>query len=235
MKKPKKITVKFFINTHLQPIEIDGEICRPLYAQITYNRKNTQIKCFYGWYYKDYEQVVSTESELLSFEESIFKKSVAYELSKLGENFGLKGLGKKYEIYCTSIHSIFNTYLKLRLKNIISSAKPSKFLEVLHLDNSDLSFFILYEAAQKLFYNLSEIMTEDFLAEIEMYRIYYQFYQEVLDNNQYGFPVVIDWLNGSHPDFLENKLKNVYSKTPEKIETFMKTIHKIVRTRVEMS
>jgi len=171
----------------------------------------------------------------LRFEEKIFKKSVEYELNTLGDNFRLKGLGKKYEIYCTSIHTIFNTYLKLRLKNIISAAKPSKFLDVLNLDKTALSFFILYEAAQKLFYNLSEIMTEDFLAEIEMYRLYYQFYQKTLDNNHYEFPVVIDWLNGSHSHFLESKLKKIYPTNPEKIEKFIKAIQKIVRTRVEMS
>ena len=141
MKKPKKITVKFFLNENLQPIQVDGERFYPLYTQVTYDRKNTQIKCAYGWYYRDLKHVREIEPHLLPFEEKVLKKSVTHELSLQGDSFRLKGLGKKYENYGLSIHSLFNNYLKIRFKTILKEAKPQKFLEVINLDKNQLDFF----------------------------------------------------------------------------------------------
>lgn len=232
MKKPKKITVKFFLNTNLKSIEKSDGNYRPLYAQITYDRKNTQIKCNYGEYYRSLEQIKTEEPNLLGFEEKIFKRSVVYELGLKGDEFRLKGLGEKYENYCLSIHALFSSYLKLRFKNILKQAQPARFLDVLSLDKTGTDFFTIYEASLRLFDNMNDLIAQDFKEEMEIYQIYYQLYESLLTaEKKYLFPVVIDWLEGSHPIDLEKKLKET---RPDLQEKALNLISKIITTKLEL-
>ncbi|GAB4398817.1 MAG: hypothetical protein OHK0053_18090 [Microscillaceae bacterium] len=232
MKKPKKITVKFFLNRNLKHLDIDGLEHFPLYAQITYDRKNTQIKCQYGWFYKDLHQVQEQSPHLLPLEEGIFRRVVEYELKQQGEEFKLKGLGRKYEYYSLSIHQLINSYLKLRLKNFIHRAQPQKFLEVLNLEKPNLDFFTIYEASEKLFDNLTGILDKPFLEEMEIYRVYTKFYEKELAPNAFNFPVVIDWLDGSHRHHLEQKLNKHFAQQPGETEKCLKFIHGIISTKI---
>jgi hypothetical protein len=235
MKKPKKITVKFFLNKNLQEIIIDGEICYPLYAQITYDRKNTQIKCTYGAYYKSLEMAKKENIHLFVFEEHLFKRVVNHEISRFGDEFRLKGLGKKYDDYSLSIHYLFNNYLKMRLKEAIQKdAKPNKYLEVLNLERSNLDFFTLFEASQRLFDNLSSIIRPDFQEEINLYRLYYEWHEPSLHNNRYEFPVVMDWLDGSHIKTLAQKLDKIFEGDKSKVEKNLQIIQKIITSKLEL-
>jgi hypothetical protein len=235
MKKPKKITVKFFLNKNLQPINLHGELAYPLYNQITYDRKNTQIKCTYGNYYKSLEQAKRDSPYLFAFEEKILKRSVSYEISKLGDEFRLKGLGRKYDHYSLSIHTLFNNYLKMQLKDMLRrSAKPAHFLEVLHLEKDGLDFFVLYEAAQRLFDNLKEIIRPAIQEEMEVYRIYYQLYEPALKGNKYEFPVVIDWIDGTHIQQLKDRFAVAFAQDTARIERALTLIDKIIATKLEL-
>ncbi|MCB0568004.1 MAG: hypothetical protein KDD01_26840 [Phaeodactylibacter sp.] len=44
MAKQKKLSFKFFINTSLQPVVINGKAQFPLYVRVTYNRKSTSFR-----------------------------------------------------------------------------------------------------------------------------------------------------------------------------------------------
>lgn len=234
MKKPKKITVKFFLNKSLKEIIVQGEKYLPLYAQITYDRKNTQIRCSYGGFFRDLHQVNEKHPRLLSFEESIFKRSVENELKKWGDGFKLKGLGKVYESYSLSIHLLFNNYLKLSLKNLLQEAKPDKYLEVLHLEKTETDFFTVLEVCQKIFDNLEDIMDDKIKQEIELYKDYLAMYKVELEKPSYLFPIVIDWLDGSHPIALSKRLAKQYKDDIEKIRQINILIHHIVTTKVEL-
>lgn len=234
MKKPKKITVKFFLNENLKAIKKDDGEYFPLYTQITYDRKNTQIKCAYGWFYKTLNQVREEEPYLLPFEEKVLKRSVKYELSVRGDEFRLKGLGRKYENYCLSIHALFNSYLKIRFKEILRKAQPKKFLDVLNLDKSKIDFFTIYEASNRLFDNMKAIMVDEFQQEMEVYRVYVDLYKDALKDNKYGFPVLIDWLEGSHQKDLHEKLQAIYPSQEEQVTRCLNLIHKIVSTKLEL-
>ena len=234
MKKPKKITVKFFLNRNLQPIETEGSERHPLYTQITYDRKNTQIKCAYGWFYTNMDQVEEEDPHLLMFEENILKRSVQFELDKLGDNFRLKGLGRKYEKYCVSIHALFNTYLKARFKELLKNAQPEKFLEVLNIEKPNLDFFVIYDASQRLFDNMKDIIDPEFYEEMSIYQVYFDVYREALSDKKYEFPVVIDWLDGGHPKELETKLMLAYEGQSAKVEASIALINKIITTKLEL-
>lgn len=234
MKKPKKITVKFFLNNNLQEVKTDQGAAYPLYTQITYNRRNTQIKCYYGGYYVTLEEAQVKNRALLSFEEALFRKTVQYEINRQGNKFELKGLGKKYDTYCVGIHSLFNKYLKVRLKNMIYKATPADFLQVIDFDRSEADIETLYIVCQKLFDNLDAIFKSDFLEEVTLYKLYKRFYPLALDTTQYQFPVVIDWLNKSHVQDLTRKLNQHYKKDLDKVQESLSVINRIVLSRIEL-
>jgi len=239
MKKPKKITIKFFINNggeKFRPIIEGNRKLYPLYTQITYNRKNTQIKCHYAKsYYEGLEEVSEKDPYLLAFEERTFRKVMQYEIDRVGEeNVELKGVGDKYHKYCISTHVLFDVYLKSRLKSEALQAKPRRFTEVIDYDKKTLKFDTILEASKKLFDNFSDILSEEFKEEMKMYRLYHSLYEKDLKSPDYRFPLVIDWLNGSHTQELGTKLKEVIGHDSNHIDKFMQTIHRLVLTRIEM-
>lgn len=61
-----KITVKHYLNTRVSPMDCfdDGKLYYPIYVQITYNRKTTQIKSF--------TQIYVTESGYQNYQANIF-------------------------------------------------------------------------------------------------------------------------------------------------------------------
>src|SRR5262245_37524507 len=103
--KPKKVTLKFFVNQAVQPM-VDGKTKRyHLYVLLTYDEKNTMMRCHYGKYYTDLNEIDSVHYPgLLAMEDRIINKTIAYELSERQEDFDLKGIYKKYEQYSVGIN-----------------------------------------------------------------------------------------------------------------------------------
>lgn len=234
MKKPKKITIKFFLNKNLHALDPsvpESDKAYPLYTQITYDRKNTQIKCVYGWYYRTMEQVWEEQPFLLPFEEKILRRSVTHELQRMGLDFRLKGLGRKYDSYALSIHALVNSYIKMRFRTFLSRAQPARFLDTINTDARKIDFTVLHEAAQRLFDNLEELLPQEFHREVEIYEAYKAFYKEELNNNKYQFPVVIDWIAGEHEAELRQKFRQ---EKPALEEEGIKLIAKIIRTKLEL-
>ena len=60
---------------------------------------------------------------------------------------------------------------------------------------------------KKLFDNLKQITPDDFKKEMDIFKTYHDLYAKSLTDKQYLFPVVIDWLDGSHQKNLEEKTK----------------------------
>lgn len=236
MKKPKKITVKFFLNKNLHTVSWDNDWGYPLYTQITYDRKNTQIKCTYGWFYKTIEQVKQDDVHLLPFEEKVLKRTVEHELSIHGDEFKLKGLGKKYDHYSLSIHALFNTYLKMRLKDMLKQAEPAKFLDILHIDKPKVDFFVLYEASQCLFDNFDKLIHKNLKEEMDIYQLYHQLYADAVANTEkkYLFPVVIDWLDGSHLKKLAEQFDDYFKQDKAMVTKALDLIDKIIQTKLQL-
>ncbi|WP_026999438.1 hypothetical protein [Eisenibacter elegans] len=236
MKKPKKITIKFFLNEHIKPIDTPQGIAYPLYCQITYNRKNTHIKCNYGGYYTSMESIQETQPKLLPFEEYIFRQMMDYEVGQHGELLDMKGLGTKYDRYSVSIHALFSHHLKARLQSETLQAQPQEFVEVLNYHKKTLSFQILLRAAEKLFDDLPGLLSPEFHEEITLYQHYYELYKTTLDQAEtdYGFPLIIDWVTGTHPRQLETLLQTRFDQEPELIKKMMTTIHRLVCTKLEI-
>lgn len=236
MKKPKKITIKFFLNLNLQPIKINAdEEGYPLYMQITYDRKNTQIKCRYGAFYTNIDAVKKNENALLNFEEYLLRRVATYELEKLELAFQLKGLGNTYDAYSLSIYRLFNSYLKMRIKSVLRQAKPKEFLEIFNLDKPNTAFEIIMQASERLFDNFNALLEQEIKEEIQLFEIYKEICKDILIKNEYKFPIIMDWLDGSHQAFITKKIKekqNIdFSNKEAKI---IELLQKIITTKLEL-
>ncbi|TAH28275.1 MAG: hypothetical protein EAZ06_10660 [Cytophagales bacterium] len=236
MKKPKKITIKFFLNLNLQPIKINtNEEGYPLYMQITYDRKNTQIKCRYGAFYTNIDAVKKNENALLNFEEYLLRRVATYELEKLELAFQLKGLGNTYDAYSLSIYRLFNSYLKMRIKSVLRQAKPKEFLEIFNLDKPNTAFEIIMKASERLFDNFNALLEQEIKEEIQLFEIYKEICKDILIKNEYKFPIIMDWLDGSHQAFITKKIKDKqnidFSNKEAKI---IELLQKIITTKLEL-
>ncbi len=236
MKKPKKITIKFFLNTNLHAIVINkNEEGYPLYMQITYNRKNTQIKCRYGEFYQNLEIVKKEQSALLLFEEHLLRRVTVHELERLEVSFQLKGLGDTYDGYSLSIYRLFNSYLKMRVKAILREAKPKEFLEIFNLDKSNTAFETIIQAAERLFDNFKTLLEPEIKEEIKIFELYKEICKDILIKNDYKFPIIMDWLDGTHQLFITKKMKEkLQDKYEIEEQKMIKLLQKIITTKLEL-
>jgi hypothetical protein len=239
MTKPKKITVKFFLNKNLQPQKLKKEGDRrsvstyPLYIQVIYNRANTQFKSFYGDYYSDLSKVDDENMSgpgLLKFEEHIIRKIVEYETEKQGEKFDLKTITKKYESYCQSIEGLLNEYLKGKLKRILFKTKPYEYAQIFNYSDSKVESLLIYKAAKSLYDNFEKSIPKDFIEEMRIYEDFTKAYFHT--KFSYNFPVVIDWLDGSLRIDIEGKFKTVYKNDKKKVTKSLEILDNIILTKI---
>jgi hypothetical protein len=227
MKKPKKITVKFFLNKLVKPIKENRALTYPLYMLIIYNRKNTSIKSHYGRFYKNLEEVEKTHYPgFLAFEERIVKKTVEYEIARKGDTFDLKGLHDKYEKYCIGIDILFASYMKNSLWTMLIRCEPQKYAFALNFNEPNVEFATLYEMAQKLYKDFNKVVSREFKEEIEVYSSFMKLYQGSFF--QYTFPTVIEWLDKSAEQDYRTKLKQIYKKDTDMIEKSLSVVNKVV-------
>ena len=231
--KPKKITVRFFLqkNVHPEATQHDGKkesAAYPLYLYVTYNRKNMQFKSNYGMFYTDMSDVEVWDKGLMAFEEKLIEKIIRYETSQLSDQdeYDMRGLKDKYEIYSTSIHMALEQYLKPKLR--MSILKTNNELQ--HALNLNTNYYHntvlrLYKVAGLVFDNFFKVLDKPLHEEIEAYKKLDQVLPRV---SKYDFPTVIDWLDGSYKKELKLFLNKVFKNKPEFISSIVKLIENAV-------
>lgn len=230
--RPRKVTIKFFLNKAVQP-EIEGRIKRyPLYTLITYDRKNTMLRCHYGKYYKDLDEVDKVHYPgLLAMEERIIQKTITYVMTERGYGFDLKGINKKYERYCIGVHELLETYLKNQLWNILIRLEPYEYAKALNFGDPNVSFDRLYKICKKIYNKFTSLQPKNFEREIEIYSIFSTIYQGSFFN--YTFPTVIEWLDNSAIESFTQHLKKNYNRNLADIKKSIGFIDRIVRGSLE--
>ena len=236
--KPKKITVRFFLQKKVHPDASTTENGKetpayPLYLYITYNRRNMQFKSNYGMFYTDMSDVEDADKGLMAFEEKLVTKVIRYETSLLPneDKYDMKGLKDKYEIYATSIHSALEAYLKPKLRSAILKTNN----ELQHALNLDTKYYHntvlrLYKVAGKGFDNFFQVIDKNLHEEIETY----QKFSKILPSaSRYDFPTVIDWLEGSYKKELNLFLMKVFKRKPELIAGIAKLIDRAVDGKIK--
>jgi len=223
MKKDKKITVKFFLNKLLDATTGDkGQKYYPLYIQVTYNRKNMQLKSKYGEYYEKIEEV---KKGLMEFEEKMLCKVIRYESSNIIGDYDLKGLKRKYEVYSGSVLETLENYLKPKLRQTVLKTKDW-LIPTMNFNDPRATVDSLYMAARKLFSGLESFMNVKLHEELQAYTYYKRLYLDIFLD--YSFPTLIEWVEGSYRKELEAKLKTVYKNKPEIIKKVMILIEQAI-------
>lgn len=224
----------------MQPQKLSKEGSRksvltyPLYIQVIYNRANTQFKSFYGDYYSDLTKVDEENMSgpgVLKFEEQIVQKIIEYEAEKLGEKFDLKTITKKYESYCQSIEGLLNSYLKGKLQRILFKTKPYEYAQIFNYSDPKVESLLIYKAAKSLYDGFEKSIPKDFIEEMKVYEDFTKAYFHT--KFSYKFPVVIDWLDGSLRNNLEDKLKTLYKNDKKKVTKRLEILENIILTKVE--
>ena len=234
---PKKITVRFFLQKKVHPeaTQHDGKKespAYPLYLYVTYNRKNMQFRSNYGMFYMDMTDVEVMDKGLMGFEEKLIEKIIRYETSQLSaqDEYDMRGLKDKYEIYSTSIHMALEQYLKPKLR--MSILKTNNELQ--HAMNLNTSYYHntvlrLYKVAGLIFDNFFKVLDKTLHEEIEAYKKFDQVLPRV---SKYDFPTVIDWLDGSYKKELSLFLNKVFKSKPELISGVINLIDKAVGKKI---
>ena len=228
MDKSKKISIKPFLNKKLIPecSDSDGKDLYPLYLQITYNRKNTQIRSKYGMYYAnlDHPEV----KNILLFECPLAEKFVRYEINNTKKEYSLAGFGGRYEVYATSIAIVIGDYLKEKLKFELKRTN-SPFYDILNFKNKRKPFEIFYNASLLLFEDLDKKISKEFKQEISLYQLYKDFEPVIL--NKYNFSTIIDWIYGDYKQQFEHKLRRIL-KNNSKVDETIEFIDQLIKERL---
>lgn len=223
LKKAKKITVKFFLNRLLESATNDkGRESYPLYIQVTYNRKNMQLKSKYAEYYYDLNEV---KPGLMEFEEMVLRKIITHEAGETKGEYDLKGLKRKYEVYSFSLHQAVEQYLKPKLRLAILKTND-ELTNVLHFSTPLATVARLHEAARRLFLDFDRHLGSKLEAELTTYEQFLRLDKQPFFT--YTFPTVIDWVDGSYQEVLSMKLKAVYKNQPDTSKRVLSLISQAV-------
>ena len=224
--KHKKITIKFFLNKKIiEAITEDDKPLHPLYIQVTYNRKNMQLRSKYGMEYLDMKELKDRGKGICEWEEKVLRKIIRYEINRLGEKFELKGLSKKYEVYASSLQNVIDKHLKQKLHQAnfkINDDLP----QVLDFNNERVPFSNLLKASQLLFENHDKYLNDELRDQIKVHAVYNQIYP--LPYFKFSFATVIDWLESEQRNDMRKQLESIYAKQPTRIEHIIDVIDQIV-------
>lgn len=225
--KNKKINIKFYLNRNLKPVEAPqypGHKSYPLYINVTYNRKNTQIKSMCNRYFPDLSEAFkSKESINRTSEESLLRRVIEYETKSQGDKFSLRNLSIRYLDYSDSIINVINKYFADQIYNAILKS-DSEFDLMLKLSKDyNLPFELYYKATRKLIEGIDRKLPQDFQDELQIGIDF----RKWVDNRRLDVSQ-IDWLDytaiNDYIIYLENK------NIPEKeIKDSIRHISRILR------
>lgn len=229
--KDKLITIKPFLNFQLAGIVHSNTVkTLPLYYQITYNRKNTQLKSIFNIYLVDIEDCSKEEESQIIFESDTLKRLIRYESIKNKEEFSLMGIKSKYELYAKPLDVIMQDYLKKRLQKAMSLT-GSEFQKILKFDGFDANFLLLLKASKQLIDNLGKYIDEDFKSYIDSYKAF----AKSLQNRSLKFEYIslLDWLDESCMIDLKRNLLEYYKEDATQVNKTMSILNEIIEDRIK--
>jgi len=228
LKKAKKITIKFFLNQVLEPATNQkGKEAYPLYIQVTYNRKNMQLRSRYSDYYYRLDEVKPT---MMEFEEMVLRKIITYEIGEAKGEYDLKGLRRKYDVYSFSIHEAVEEYLKAKLRLAILKTND-ELTTVLNFSTPQATVARLYEAARRLFKDFDHHLGAKLKSELINYEQFRGLNKQPILS--YTFPTIIDWVDGSYQEEMIKELNAVYKNQPDVTKQVLSLIDHTVAEKLK--
>ena len=203
----------------------------PLYYQITYERKNTQVKSYFNKYYYSLEEVAEEEPELIRFERNILQRVVSYETTRGNGTFTLSGIKGKYEVYITPLHDIFENSLKKKLLKALKYCQ-SEFLHILKFEGFDVTFSLLYKAVKLLIKGFDSYLDDDFKIEIAAYQAFLK--AEEKEDETYQYVTVLDWLDSDYKIRLQDKFLTNFQLNLPLSEKYISILNYIVEEKAKL-
>lgn len=228
--KHKKITIKPFINKNLAPLENTTKF--PLYFQITFERRNTQVKSHFNSFIDNLDGLKGEEMDLLNFEIDILKRTVGFEYAKVGNSFTLHGIKEKYDLYILDLSFVFESYLKKKLLKAIKYCN-SEFLPIIKFEGFEVTFSLLYKASKLLIPNFLKSIPSDFKDEIEAYQQFSIFSKNKL--SQSLFECIFDWKEEKIQKELETYLTENVSLKPVIAKKTISLLDHIIEDRLKFA
>jgi len=225
MSKLPKISVRHFINKNLKPYwsPYSGYSDEyPLYVQVTFARKNTQIKSHFDNYYTSIEIASKEHKHILDLEKNWIERIIAHEYKTKGKDFNLKGFGQRYPIYSSPIPTIIDQELKKKFTYALVETE-TEFRSLLLPKDPNVSIITYYKAASILTKTkIEKNISPDFKKEIETTSEYFERYWDGEIK-----PILIDWIDKSniieYQNWLESKGQNK-KNVSRKIETLSRIL-----------
>jgi len=199
----------------------------PLYIQVTYNRKNMQLRSRYAEYYYSVDDV---QPEMIAFEERVISKIITYEAGKFQGEYDLKGLRRKYDVYSFSIHEAVEIYLKTKLRLAILKTKD-ELATVLNFSTPQATVARLHEAARRLFKDFDHHLGAKLASELTSYEQFRELDKQPFLS--YTFPTLIDWMDGSYQEEFTSKLNGVYKNRPDVVKQVLSLVQHAIAEKLK--
>jgi len=235
--KQKKITIKPFLNTYIDPVGVETKRnssvdIYALYYKVTFNRRNTQLKSYYSiGGYANLNDALN--SDIVAFEMKLLTDIIEYETKIQGEeDFNLAGLKTRYEAYSESIYYTFDKYLRNKLWKVVQKTNHIYHL-ALRFDNyqGKMTILTLLEICDKLFPGFNKFIDKHFEEEINCFQFYHKLYKD--KQLDYSFATLIDWVNDSHKDEFIKKSKKMLFDESKTINRYSDIINTVVSERLK--
>ncbi|WP_185156000.1 hypothetical protein, partial [Fulvivirga kasyanovii] len=195
----------------------------PVYIQITYMRKNMQVKMLHVSYA---ETIESIDERVLELERRTILQTIRLLQQKQGDRFTLKGLGKYYEVFGQDFARYLDRYMKDKLGMIASKCEPFHFYLAMDFSTVRASFNTLYEMCRKLFDHFEDKLTEEFKTELRYFKEYTRFDRP---KHFFDFYTVIDWMDGRAYEDYQQYLGKTYGYGREEFKARLKFFLHIIK------
>ena len=218
MNKDFKITVKPFLNKYLSLKESGYEDKFPLYYQVTYKRKNTQIKSIFNIYLLILSDISKKEQQIIDFELKNIENTISY-LAKIQDKnipFSLQGIKSKYQTFMQDIYVVFENYLKKRLLKVVKYTN-TEYLSILKFDGFDVDFLLLLKAVKILNENFNKNIPLDFKEEIDTFQKIIKIIIKK-DSDDLNYLSLLKWKTENAKVELKNKMIIYFGEEASKSE-----------------
>ncbi len=223
--KQKKITFKYFFDDRIKPKE--GKFY-PLYLQITFNRKNIQLKEVTHdglpvfWTREDLENFIDGDYDRqghfggtareVKFNENILERIIREGYKKYGDKFSLRSIKEKLEFLSTSVSQAMEMSILEDLKTCLADTLTySEFLSV--FDETDLlETFHRLKSVRK---DWKEILEPSIQTKLRAFNAAFLFslpYSDKDTDMTFG-SLFYHWIYGTHREKFRSFMKAYFEKS----------------------
>lgn len=218
MKKPKKLTIKPYLNDNLSKVDgvdiQDTDVFKhdllfnynnvycsgfPLYFNVVYDRKNTKFKSKYGVYYETLDEIERVAPGLLSFEENIIKSVFNVRFKRESDFIDFKGFSLSYDVLAQDMTKLLDQHMKNELR-LCCERLEYTITGMFKFETVDYTFHNFLEVIKKIDPDFTKKADKVFYRKMNSFTYYLIVAKRLIEKDSKRtkiFPLVY-WVNGAH-------------------------------------